>query len=157
MITIFEAAMKYDKVGMSVAEAYAKLSTCCRKQVGASILDTEGHTIATGYNGTLPGMKHCKDVFTDMNYIKFKEDHLAFAKKYEVHAEINAIITAGKLNANLKDAILYTTLSPCADCSKAIAAAGIKRVVYKEKYDREQICFEFLPECGVKIEQIEET
>jgi len=31
-------------------------------------------------------------------------------------------------------AYLYTTVSPCWDCAKAIISTGIKRVVYREWY-----------------------
>ena len=148
--------MKYDEVGMKVAEAYSKLSTCCRKNVGVAILDEKGHTISTGYNGVPAGMKHCNEVFTkeDIKDPRFMDKHLSFSKKYEIHAEANAILTAGKLGSDLSNATLYTTLSPCQDCTKMIIASGIKRVVYRDLYDREHTCLEVLRDAGIKIEKV---
>lgn len=45
------------------------------------------------------------------------------------HAERNAIFTALKNGYSLDGATMYGTLYPCADCARAIAAAGIRRVV----------------------------
>ena len=45
------------------------------------------------------------------------------------HAERNAIIEALKSGISLERATLYGTLFPCADCARAIVAAGIEEVV----------------------------
>ena len=50
------------------------------------------------------------------------------------HAEMNAIISAFRRQADISKCTLYTTLSPCAQCSKLIAQSGIKNVVYAQKY-----------------------
>lgn len=45
------------------------------------------------------------------------------------HAERNAIFSARDRGASLVGTTLYGTLFPCADCARAIAAAGIVRLV----------------------------
>lgn len=145
----------YDKCGMVVAHAYSEMSTCCRKHVGVAILDSEGHTIATGYNGVPSGKTHCNEIFTpdDMKKPDFMERHAIFSAKNEIHAEANAILTALKLGNSLTGATLYTTLSPCKDCAKMIAAVKIKKVVYNEVYDRDSTPIEWLRANGVEIQK----
>ena len=53
-----------------------------------------------------------------------------------VHAEMEAILSAGRTGVSVEDAILYTTTFPCHNCAKHIVAAGIKRVVYIEPYSK---------------------
>ncbi|MBP8782793.1 MAG: CMP deaminase, partial [Paludibacter sp.] len=47
-------------------------------------------------------------------------------------------------------ATLYVTASPCIECSKLIIQAGIKRVVYGEKY-RIMDGVELLQRAGIEI------
>lgn len=49
------------------------------------------------------------------------------------HGEMDALENAGRLPAQVyREAVLYTTLSPCAMCSGAILLYGIPRVVVGE-------------------------
>ena len=50
-----------------------------------------------------------------------------------LHAEMDALERSGRHAASLyREAVLYTTLSPCAMCSGAILLYGIRRVVVGE-------------------------
>lgn len=52
-----------------------------------------------------------------------------------VHAEMHAIINAGKLNGEkIKGGILFCTTYPCHNCARHIIAAGIEKVYYIEPY-----------------------
>ena len=52
-----------------------------------------------------------------------------------LHAEMDALENAGRLTAGIyREAVLYTTLSPCSMCSGAILLYGIPRVVVGENY-----------------------
>lgn len=53
---------------------------------------------------------------------------------YVLHAEANAITKIARSNNSSEGATLYVTASPCIECAKLIIQAGIKRVVYAEKY-----------------------
>ena len=55
-------------------------------------------------------------------------------KDYVLHAEANAITKLAKSGNSSDGATLYVTMSPCVECAKLIIQAGIKRVVYREKY-----------------------
>lgn len=49
------------------------------------------------------------------------------------HGEMDALENAGRQSASVyRDAVLYTTLSPCAMCSGAILLYGIRKVIVGE-------------------------
>ena len=78
--------------------------------------------ISDGYNGTPSGFENkC-------------EDDNEVTKPYVLHAEANAITKVAKSNNSSDGSTLYVTTSPCMECSKLIIQAGIKRVVFEEKY-----------------------
>lgn len=68
---------------------------------------------------------------------KFKELHHRFSELYEVHAEQNAIYNLIKTGASYDtdNLAIVSTVEPCTQCAKAIAALGIKHVFYEEPYD----------------------
>ena len=59
-------------------------------------------------------------------------------KPYVLHAEANAITKIARSGNSSEGATLYVTASPCIECAKLIIQAGIKRVVYAEKYRLEE-------------------
>lgn len=106
---------------MRMAMIWAENSYCKRRQVGALIVKDK-MIISDGYNGTPSGFENvCED-----------EDGLT--KPYVLHAEANAITKIARSNNNSEGATLYVTTSPCIECAKLIVQAGIKRVVYSNKY-----------------------
>jgi deoxycytidylate deaminase len=66
-----------------------------------------------------------------------------------VHAEMEAILAAGRLGVSARSSTLFSTTFPCHNCAKHIVNAGIKRVVYIEPYPKshasslhnDSICF----------------
>lgn len=112
---------EYDKRYLEMADIWAKNSYCKRRQVGAIIVK-EKMIISDGYNGTPSGFENvCED-----------EDFKT--KPYVLHAEANAITKVAKSNNSSEGSTLYVTTSPCVECSKLIIQAGIKRVVFSNKY-----------------------
>ncbi|GHU82713.1 hypothetical protein FACS189415_3620 [Bacteroidia bacterium] len=121
MRKINDKQLALDKRYLRMAAIWAENSYCKRRQVGALIVKDK-MIISDGYNGTPCGFENiCED-----------EDGLT--KPYVLHAEANAITKIACSNNNSKDATLYVTASPCIECAKLIIQAGIKRVVYSEKY-----------------------
>ncbi|HUW05484.1 MAG TPA: dCMP deaminase family protein [Williamwhitmania sp.] len=116
-----EKQVQLDKRYLEMAQIWATNSYCTRRQVGALIVK-EKMIISDGYNGTPSGFENvCED--EDGN-----------TKPYVLHAEANAITKVAKSNNSSNGATLYITASPCLECSKLIIQAGIKRVVFLEKY-----------------------
>lgn len=122
---------------MSMAKIWAENSYCQRRKVGALIVKNN-MIISDGYNGTPSGFENvCED-----------EDGLT--KPYVLHAEANAITKIARSNNNSDGATLYVTASPCIECAKLIIQAGIKRVVYAEKY-RLTDGIDLLERAGVEV------
>ncbi len=110
-----------DKRYMRMARIWSENSYCKRRQVGALIVKDK-MIISDGYNGTPSGFEN---VCEDENNV---------TKPYVLHAEANAITKIARSGNNSDGATLYVTTSPCIECAKLIIQAGIKRVIYGEKY-----------------------
>lgn len=158
-----------DKVYMSVAEAHASLSKAKRKAVGAAIVTANG-TILAGVNGLAPGSSNELEVkeycgpcgWLDPDEIYERWPHkdengryMLVTKQQTIHAETNCILRAAREGVSILGGTLYVSLSPCIVCSEMIAAAGIKRVVYKEEY-RDTSGIENLKQLGILVEKINE-
>jgi deoxycytidylate deaminase len=53
-----------------------------------------------------------------------------------VHAEMEAILSAGRVGVSVKGHTLFTTTFPWHNCAKHIVGAGIHRVIYVEPYSK---------------------
>ena len=114
---------------MNIAQEVATRSTCDRKAVGAVIV--RGKTIlSTGYNGSIKGADHCDDAGHEM-----ENDHCVRT----IHAEANAIVQASRHGIRIENSEIYVTASPCYDCFKMIANAGINKIYFGEFYRDERI------------------
>ncbi|WP_430811707.1 MULTISPECIES: deoxycytidylate deaminase [unclassified Carboxylicivirga] len=110
-----------DQRYLAMARIWAQNSYCKRRQVGAIIVKDK-MIISDGYNGTPSGFENeCEDCNNQ-------------TKSYVLHAEANAITKVARSNNSSDESTLYVTASPCIECSKLIIQAGIKRVVFAEKY-----------------------
>ena len=113
--------LSFDRRYMRMAIVWAENSYCERRKVGALVVK-DRMIISDGYNGTPAGFEN------------ICEDENNVTKPYVLHAEANAITKIARSNNNSEGATLYVTASPCIECAKLIIQAGIKRVVYGEKY-----------------------
>lgn len=124
---------------LRMAFIWAENSYCQRRQVGA-ILVKDNMIISDGFNGTPSGFENrCED-----------EDGVTFP--YVLHAEANAITKVARSNNSSEGSTLYITTSPCMECSKLIIQAGIRRIVYAEKY-RITNGLDLLEKAGVEVVQ----
>ena len=94
--------------------------------------------ISDGYNGTPAGFEN------------ICEDENNVTKPYVLHAEANAITKIARSNNSSNGATMYVTASPCIECAKLIIQAGIRRVVYSEKYRLED-GVELLRKAGIEV------
>jgi dCMP deaminase len=117
----------WDAYFLEIARVVASRSTCDRNRVGA-VITRENIILSTGYNGSIRNMPHCNVAGHQM-----KDGHCTNT----VHAEANAIIQAAHIGVSIKDGVLYCTSSPCWNCFKLIANAGIRRIVYGKRYGPE--------------------
>ena len=134
---------RYDNAYMKMAEEWAKLSHCTRKNVGALIVK-DRMIISDGYNGTPSGFPNaCENSKGETHW-------------YVLHAEANAITKLARSINSAEGATLYITLSPCRDCAKLILQSGMSRVVYKKAY-KDNSGIEFLHKSFIKTELLDVT
>jgi len=124
-----------------MAYIWSENSYCERRRVGA-ILVKDQMIISDGYNGTPSGFDN------------ICEDENGRTYPYVLHAEANAISKVAKSNNSSLDSTLYVTSSPCIECAKLIIQAGIKRVVYAEKYRLED-GLDLLKKADIEVEFID--
>jgi len=53
-----------------------------------------------------------------------------------IHAEMDAVLAAGRNGVKLHDGTLFVTTYPCHNCARHLVAAGIKEVRFLEPYDK---------------------
>ena len=98
-------------------------------------------------------------LYTYMDFVAsrtFYDLHGKWSIENELHAEQNAISFAAKNGIATLGASVYVTWSPCVHCAKVIVSAGIKKVFYKNQYDRSQEGIYFLSRNGIECRQLTE-
>ena len=119
---------------MDMAKRLAQESKAQRSKVGA-VLVTNNGVICTGYNGTAAGLDNAC------------EDDKGNTLPSVIHAECNVMAKACREGVSTLGATLYVTLSPCINCAKLIAAAGVKAVYFDTRY-RKLDGIDHLRACG---------
>jgi dCMP deaminase len=115
--------ISWEEYALRIAEVASLRSEDLRK-VGACALDYSNRVIGVAYNGLAPGIN------VDSSFWKDRDKRRPFM----IHAEANLL----SLFERNKCKLLACTLLPCSSCATLIAAHGIKIVVYKELYNRDQ-------------------
>jgi len=137
----------WDDYFMAMAKIIGTRSTCDRLRAGA-VLVKNNRIIATGYNGSPPGLPHCDDVGHLM-----EEGHCVRT----IHGEHNAILQAAVMpGASTEGSTMYTKYNPCIHCCKYVVAAGVKRVVIGKIY-RDNQAINYLKEAGLQVDVYQEN
>jgi len=124
---------------LNQAEECAKRGTCQRRNYGAVLVDKEGAVVSTGYSGAPKGQTHCSEYgecWRDKNKIPSGGN---YNKCRSVHAEMNALLQAGK---EARGSTIYISgidvksgeivaAHPCFLCSKMLVNAGVERIVIR--------------------------
>ena len=145
--SIIEKQHRYDRAYMGMTREFSKLSYAERAKVGCIIVSSKGQVVSQGYNGMPSGMD---------NRCEHEDENGNIVTNTEVlHAESNAITKCAKWGSSTEGCTIYITLSPCVECAKLIIQAGIRRVVYGERY-RNTEGIELLERANIIVEQISE-
>lgn len=166
---------KWHKYFIDIAYKTAELSYCERNKVGAIIVKDK-RIISIGYNGTPSGDENiCEEEISvcpycesenyekldDFNYICYNcggnfemTGFKLVTKDSVIHAEQNALMFCAKNGISTKGCEMYITTSPCIDCAKLIAQAGIKKIYYKEDY-RKLDGIILLEDLGIECQKIQ--
>ena len=132
--------MNWNTYFMNIANDVKNRSKDTVTKVGAVIVNENNELVSTGYNGFPKGMEELETDWVSVN------KHM-----YVIHAEANAILYAKR---DLKGCKIYTTLSPCNNCAKLIAASGIKEVYYSTlRFDDGTV--NLFRKCKIKMEKIQ--
>jgi len=129
--------MTWDEYAINIAITVSQKSKDPWRKVGAVILRSDNSIAGVGYNGYPAGMR---EDWTDRD----------IRRSFVVHAEQNAL----RYTRPGEGVMMAVTTLPCNDCLKAIAAYGIKRVVYKESYEYDQSSSILATYFGIKIKKI---
>lgn len=132
----------WDEYFLKLAMLASERATCPRMHCGC-VLVRDRYVLATGYNGSLPGMPHCTT-----HGCLIVNDHCVRTN----HAEINAICQATRHGITLPGSTAYVTNMPCTNCAKALIAAGIIRVVIFSDY-HDTMAERFFEEANVSLER----
>jgi dCMP deaminase len=109
--------MNWDDYAMALAQVAATKSKDPWQKVGSVILRLDNSIASIGYNGFPQGV-------TEDWEDRDKRRLLV------IHAEQNAL----RYTKPGEGKTLYSTLLPCNDCLKSIAAYNIKKVIFKDIY-----------------------
>lgn len=148
----------WDEYFMLQAELAKLRSNCMTRKVGAVIAKNH-RQLATGYNGTPPGMTNCYEGGCErcadrMRGLVRSGDSLE--RCLCTHAEANAIIHCAILGIGaVSGATLYSTSTPCLDCSKMAVTIGIQRFVCIDTYPEDTRSL--LKSAGIDVRLLEQS
>jgi dCMP deaminase len=141
----------WDAYFMLIATVVATRSTCLRRKVGAVIV-RDRCIVSTGYNGAPRTAPHCAETGCLREALGVPS-----GERHEIcrgaHAELNAVAQAAAFGIATEGGTLYCTHEPCAYCTKAIAGAGIRRVVYMDPYP-DEVARCLRREAGIEISSL---
>jgi dCMP deaminase len=129
-------------------------STCAKKQYAAVILAPNGRLLGLGYNGSPPGMPHCKD-----GHCPRMQQGSNSGSQYDnciaQHAEAGALLWSDP--SMRTGATLVVNGPPCMGCAKLIASSGIKKVFCSSdpSYVQWNDVARFLHSCGIEVSVVE--
>ncbi len=144
--------LSVDEYFALMAWVVAQRSTCIipGRQYGAVVVKNK-QVISTGYNGAPRGMKDCIELGYCPKRAKGGTSGMMHEECIAVHAEMNALMQAGR---NAEGATLYVNGFPCKLCARMTVNAGIKRVVVCGEYsDTEGL--EILKDAGIKVDFVD--
>src|SRR5512145_3273013 len=115
----------WEETALILAETIA----ACRSQdpyvqVGACAV-LQDHSVCLGYNGPPPGVEI---VWSDREH----------RGPRVIHAEVNALRTVQPGQCRF----LAVTMLPCRYCMTFLASKGVKKVVFRDVYERDKLAFE---------------
>jgi dCMP deaminase len=132
--------ISWEEYALRIAQTASIRSEDRFVKVGAAALDHYNRVIGVAYNGLASGISAPEAFWLDREK----------RRPYVIHAEINLLSLIKKDQCN----ILACTLLPCSSCASAIIAHGVKKVIYKEEYTRDNRALELFEFNNIVCQQI---
>ena len=130
----------HDTYFIRMATLVATRATCLRRAVGAVLVNSRRHVLATGYNGVAAGRPHCNqhDPYEPVGYPHACQGATApSGQKLDeceaIHAEQNALLQCRDV---FDIDTCYVTVSPCIHCTKLLLNTSCRRIVAASIYDQ---------------------
>lgn len=122
--------MRPDKIlhNMMLAEVTSQRATCCRRRVGAVLVNERFQIISTGYNGPPSGMSHCID--TPCSGADLPSG-TGLDKCQAVHAEQNALLQCPNVYNIFA---VFCTTAPCMHCVKLLMNTSCQKIYFRQDY-----------------------
>jgi len=132
--------ISWEEYALRIAEVAALRSEDVFVQVGSCALDYSNRVIGVAYNGLASGINVPDTFWSDRDG----------RRPFMIHAEVNllSLVKRGECK------ILACTLLPCSSCASMIASYGIKKVIYKDTYFRDEKALEIFKFNGIECDQI---
>lgn len=152
----------HDTYFTRMAALVATRATCLRRAVGAVLVNSRRHVLATGYNGVAAGRPHCNEVTGEVANPALDRGDGTYrvAEHWEratihvfghacsganspsgtnldgcqaIHAEQNALLQCRDV---FDIDTCYVTVSPCIHCTKLLLNTSCRRIVAASIYDQ---------------------
>lgn len=143
----------WDEYFMGIARVVASRSNCVKRKV-AAVVTADKRIISTGYNGTPRGTTNCNEGGCP-RCNSFAVGGTRLDECLCSHAEENAITQAAYHGVSLKGGTIYTTFSPCLQCTKMIINAGLREVIFQTDYPLGEVSLSLLQEAGIETRRID--
>ena len=163
---IRDKRLKWDKSIMNSLEQFETHSHCAAKHVCCIIVREDvSHNyniLSIGLNGTPPGLPNCDEIWQRYGQLWVNKksgqycdqnSHSEWSAINEIHAEVNAIAKCNKNNVSTEGTYAFISYSPCMHCAKLLVASGIKKIVFRERYDDFDHVNKFLVTSGIEVVQ----
>lgn len=138
---------------MIQAELAKLRSNCMSRQIGAVIAKNH-RQLATGYNGTPPGITNCYEGGCKRCSARMAGEitsGAALDRCLCTHAEANAILHCAIMGIDaVSGATLYSTATPCLECTKLAITIGVVRFVCITEYPEN--ARSLADSAGIKVE-----
>lgn len=129
--------LSWEDYALALAKTASLRSEDPYKKVGACALRFDKSVAAVGYNGAPKGI--------EIDWSNRDE-----RRKRVIHAEINCLSYCRPNEIWL----LASTLLPCHTCMQTISSYGIKKIVYEEVYDKDDLTLTLAKEFKIELIQI---
>ena len=130
----------WDEYFIALSKLISLRSPSNKLKVG-SVIVKDKRVISSGYNGFPSGMDHISI---------HKDGH----EVNTIHAEINSITDAAKRGVSINNTDMYVTHFPCLNCAKSIIASGIKKIIYLNDYNNDEIAINMFTDANILVKKV---